>query len=433
MRLRLRRPWDGDREAGSLGVVIAVVLVVSLLASSIAFRSIGSAFISSGRQSSASAVSQADAGLADALYRIDQGAAGTDGHTAFCVRSGDSNCVAGSVPAAPGVGYLATQVSSTDWLVRSEAVVNRQTAAVEGHITQQPAYPFALFGQSSLQLSAASPQFSTYSSSSPASATPGRANPNPSGAVTVGSNGTIACGGPFSGSVTVEYFGTGGVSSTGASPCGTYQSSRADYYLPSVSVPASAGACPGAGVGGGEFGSGIAGAPTALVGGTYLCTSPLSFSGYLNVTGPVQVYLQLDPDLYGPGTSAITIAPGSFINDQADYCASGGTSGCGSSPDLPYSQNLEIFTDDTGQVGNSSGTGFYLGALLYAPNAVLAGDACSSHYYGAVVVGAVSCSTGSPSFSYDASLAGVYGPWTAGSYSQINPSDFDAAMAAAHL
>ena len=414
-----------------MAVVIAVVLVVSLLASAMAFRSVGSAFIAGGRQSGASAVSQADAGLADALYRIDQGSGGTGGSTSFCVKAGNENCLAGSVPAAPGVSYVASQLSSTDWVVDSLATVNGQTAAVEGHVTQQPAYPFALFGNESLQFAGSTPPaFSTYSSSAPA----GAGNPDTSAPVTVASNGRITCSGAFSGKATVEYFAGGGVTSTGSAgsaPCGTYQSSATRYYVPAVDPPASASACPGGGLGGGYFGSGNAGAPTSLAAGTYLCTSPLNISGYLKVLGPIQIYVVLDQSLYGTGTAAITIAPGSYVNDQADYCAGGGSDSCGGSITLAPSRNLEIFTDDPGEIGHSSGAGFYLGALLYAPKAFLTGDACASHYYGAVVVGGVSCNGGQMTVSYDTALGNLRGPWTAGSYVESQPSTFKNAMTAA--
>lgn len=434
MRL-LRRPPSEELERGSMIVVLAVILVVSVIGSAIAFHSIGSAFVSTGQQSNASALSLADAGLADALYRIDQGSTGTGGGTAFCVRAGDAKCVATAVPAAPGVSYLATEVSGTDWRVQSLGSMHGQTAAVQEDITEQPAYPFALFGRDSLQLDwSAAPSFSTYSSSSPA-ATTGQLNPNPAGALTLGSNGTVTCNGSLGTAVTVDYFGSGGVTSTGMAPCGTYVSSPTDYVLPTVTAPASAGTCPGTGVGGSELGSKTPGAPTSLAAGTYLCTAPVSVNGYLDVLGPVQLYIRLDPSLYGAGTALLDVTPGSWINDQSDYCAGGGTTGCTGSQDLPSSANLVVLTGNTGQIGDETGSGFYLGAVLYAPNAYLAADACSSHYYGAVVVAGVTCGGSGPqgSVSYDTALSGVYGPWAAGPYTQIDPSTFGAAMSASGL
>ena len=209
------------------------------------------------------------------------------------------------------------------------------------------------------------------------------------------------------------------------------QRSKNRYYLPSPVAPASAGACPGAGVGGADFGSGISGAPGTLAAGTYVCTTPITVSGILDVSGPVLLYVDLSSSTYGPGSPAITITPGSYVNDQADYCVNGGSSGCSSAPNLPDSQDLELFVDGTGQFGVTSGSAFYLGGIVYAPHVSLMGDACSSHYYGSVVVNSLDC-RGGPALdiSYDTGLADVYGPWTEGSYTQIDPAAFYAAMTA---
>lgn len=422
---------DEDRERGSMIVAVTIILILTLVGSMIAARSVGAAFVSSGQQHVDAAVSEADAGLADAVYRLNQGSAGSGGGTAFCVRPGDDKCVAASVPAAPDVSYLATQVNATDWLVESIATVRGQTAAVEGHVTRQQAYPFALFGSGSLDLNGSpGPSFGTYTSTSPLTAGP-PANPTPGG-TTVGSNGTITCSGSLGTGMILAYYGGGGVSSTGSSACGTYRSSKDRFYLFDPQAPSGAGACPGTGVGGGEFGSAIAGAPTILAAGTYLCTVPVTIDGRLDVSGPVQLYVRLDPSTYGSGTAPVTIAPGSYVNDQADYCAASG--GCDGSPDLPDSQSLEILTDDPGGIGVTAGGGFYLGAVLYAPNAYLAGDACSSHFYGTVVVDHLSCGARvGIDVSYDTGLADVYGPWAAGSYTQINPSTFETALTASGL
>jgi hypothetical protein len=418
---RLSNRAAQDPERGSLVIALLVILVLGMLASMVTERAIGSAFISRGHQDTDAAISQADAGLADALYRIDQGAAGTGSGGAFCVAAGDSHCLAASVPAAPGVSYFARQVTDTDWRVESRATVGQATGAVEGHVTDQPMYPFALFGDASLDLGAAGPQtFSSYSPSSPA----GQANPDPNGATSIGSNGTITCSGPLGGNVTVAYYGSGGVTSTGTTGCGTYQSNPTRYFTGDPSAPTGALPCPGVGPSGSELGTGF-GAPVTLAAGTYVCNVSISLSGRLNPTGPVQLYV------VGSGTPVITVASGSYINDQADYCAGGGTDGCSSAPFLPSSQNLEIFTNSTGTIGASTGSGFYLGAVLDAPNASLTGNACSSHYYGAVIVGEGTCSQ--MTVNYDQSLSTVYGPWAAGSYTQITPSTFTSGMAATGL
>lgn len=434
MRFRVRPSHDGER--GSLLIAMTVILILGLLGGVITARAIGSAFISAGHQNAASAVSQADAGLADALYRIDQGTTGTGTGTSFCVKAGDSKCLAASVPAASGDSYLATQVSSTNWLVRSMATVKGQTAAVQSYVTEQPQYPFVLFGNSSLNFNGlASEAFSTYDPTAVASSS----NPNGSGGVSIGSNGSITCNGGLGNNVAVVYYGTGGVASSGTTPCGTYQSYPNLFYLPTPAAPSGPLPCPGlsatvGGVGVDELGTGYAGAPVTLSAGTYLCTTPVAMSGSLNVSGAVQLFIILDPSQYGSATAALTVAPDSYINDTSDYCTNGGSSGCHPTPDLPSSQNFAILTNSTGTIGNSNGDGFYMGAILYAPNASITENGCKSHYYGTVVIGEITCNGGPHLYvSYDSTLSTVYGPWTPGQYTQINPSTFMSAMTASGL
>ena len=428
-----------DSERGSMVVALAVILILSLLGATITMRAVGAAFVSAGHQNAASAVGQADAGLADALFRIDQGTAGTGTGTAFCVKAADPKCLASAVPAAPGVSYVANQVSTTDWRVDSTATVNGQTAAVQGDITEQPAYPFVLFGKRSLGFNGiATEAFSTYDPSDPA----GSSNPNGSGNVSIGSNGSITCNGGLGSNVAVVYYGSGSVASSGTSPCGGYQSYPNLYYLPTPTAPTNALPCPGlAGTmtSGGtqysvsEFGTGYAGAPSTIVGGTYLCTTPVAMSGVVTVLGSVQLNIILDSS-FGSTTPALTIIRGSYVNDASDACAAGAITACHPTPNLPASQNLQILTNSTGTVGNDNGQGYYLGAVLYAPLASLTQDGCKSYYYGTLIVGELTCNGGPHLFvSYDSTLSTVYGPWTPGAYTQVNPATFTSAMAASGL
>lgn len=424
---------EPERDAGQLTIALSVILVLGLLGSVITARAIGAAFISSGHQHSAAAVSQADAGLADALYRIDRGSTGTG--TAFCVEAGNAKCVASSIPAAPGDSYLATQVSSTDWLVESSATVDGQTAAVQGHVTETSQYPFALFGNASLDFNGpASAALSTYDPTQPS----GSSNPDANGAVSIGSNGSIVCTASLSTAATVDYYGAGGVSSTGGSSCGSYQKYPDLYSIATPTAPSTAQPCPGVpgtvgGVGVEELGSLYAGAPSQLVAGTYLCTAPVAINGVLKTFGPVQLDIILDDSSqYGSTTPALTIEPGSYVNDMADYCANGGTSGCDTPPGLPTSQNLQILTNSTGTIGNATG-GYYFGGIIYAPNAALSQNGGTSHYYGSVTVGSLAGRGAHLYFSYDTTLSSDYGPWSPGLYTEIDPSTFTAAMAAAGL
>lgn len=416
---RLLTTRRGD-ERGSLIVATMIILVVFTLGTAMAYRVIGAESIVLSTQNSASAVSLADAGVADALFRLDQGPAGTGSGSYFCVKAGDSNCAASAVPGAPGVSYVATQVSASQWTVKAMAVSHNGTAAVQETVTRTPSYPFALFGNTSLTFNGdASAAFSTYSSSSPISSASGNPNPNSGGDVAIGSNGTITCNGGLGSNVEVAYYGTGGVGSIQDSSCGSYQKFTTKYYLAPPTAPSGSSECPNLG----QLGSGIPGAPTTLAAGTYLCTIPVTISGTLDVGGPVSLYIILDPSVYNSTTSALTIIRGSYVNDQADYCANGGSGACSPKPDLPNSQDLQIFSNSTGTFGNDNGQGYYFGGIIYAPDASLTGDGCKSQYYGSLVINTLTCNGGPHlAVSYDSSLSSLYGPWTPGGYTQIDPS-----------
>ncbi len=91
-------------------------------------------------------------------------------------------------------------------------------------------------------------------------------------------------------------------------------------------------------------------------------------------------------------------------------------------------------SNSTGTFGNDPGNGYYLGAVVYAPNASFTQDACKSHYYGSLVINSLTCDGGPHLYvSYDSSLTTLYGPWAAGAYTQINPATFRAAMSASGL
>jgi hypothetical protein len=142
------------------------------------------------------------------------------------------------------------------------------------------------------------------------------------------------------------------------------------------------------------------------------------------VTGQVKLYVILDPSLYGPGTTAITITSGSYVNDQSDYCAANiGAAGCTPTPDLPSAQSFEVFSNTTGSVGGYSGSGYWLGGILYAPTASLTQDGCKSVYYGSLIISTLTCDGGPHlTINYDNALQTVYGPWFVSGYTQISPS-----------
>ncbi len=408
-------------EGGSIIIAVLIMFVLVTISSAMAYRVIGNQNLVVTRQNTSAGVAAADAGISDALFRLDQGSAYEGNGSEFYVKSTsmcstDRRCVGQSIAGAPGVSYVARQLTSSKWVIESTGTVRGKVGAVQETVTRSQEYPFALFGNTSLTFNGnASVAFSTYNSSAVASSS----NPNSGGDVAIGSNGTITCNGGLGSNVTAAYYGTGGIGSLSSS-CGTPESFSYVYDLPTPTAPSPSLGCPD----NGNLGSGISGASTVLSAGTYLCTVPVNISGLLEVSGPVSLYIILDPSTYGSSTNALTIARNSYVNDMSDYCAANSTaSGCSPTPDLPISEDLQILTNSTGTVGNDNGQGYDFGGILYAPQASLTQDGCKSQYYGSLTINTLTCNGGPHLFvSYDSQLSSLYGAWTAGDYAVISPS-----------
>lgn len=440
----LRRPPE---ERGNIIVAVAIIMVLFMLCSVAAERAIGNAQIVSNRQSNQIGVASADAGVADALFRLDQGAP-----TTFCSNSSRSNCTMNFTASgtAPGVQYVATRVDSSHWTIQAEGMVNGVYGAVQEKVVRSALYNFALFGASGLDFSGTNASgFGTYSSNQALSGN----NPNNSGPVQIGSNGTIDCHGGLPNNVTAVYYSKGGGVTGG---CGS-SANPSLYQVPLPVAPTSQGAassappfnCPN----NGQLGSNLG--LSNLPAGTYLCTQPISISGNLSIAGGYSnsesdgssgadqdacdpsgydhdtdadiacLYVILDPSTYGSGTTAVDIQTGSSNTCPTTSCVNVNPTLSAGTPSgtLPDSEQLQVLTNSTGSVGDSNGHGFYFGGILYAPQAQLVGNGCKSTFYGAAVINTLYCH-GSPNFSvyYDSGLTSLYGPWTTNGYTQISPN-----------
>ena len=413
------------REDGNIIIAMIIILIVTSIGTAVAARELGDQTIVVSRQHTASALATANAGVSDALFRLDQGPSAEGSGTQFYVDptctpgAAPTPCVANTVPgiaAGATVEYVANQISVTEWTIDSVGTVGTQTAAVHEVVTRGTKYPFALFANSALTFNGnASGSFSTYSDT----ATESSSNPNSSGTVAIGSNGSITCNGGIGTNVQADYYNTGSVSSISGS-CGTPQSFNTTYYLPPASASGLATNCPHSG----QLGSGYGLTTLTAESIPYVCRTPVSISGNLEVSGSVTLYIDLSGNSsYNSSTSALTIATPSYVNDMYDYCqATPGDPGCAGPQDLPNAENLQILVDSPGQVGFDNGHGYYFGGILYAPQAYLTEDGCKSEYYGAVTINTLTCNGGPHlSVSYDSTLSSLYGNWAVSGYAQVNP------------
>lgn len=435
---RLMRSRD---ERGSLIIALAVIFVLILISSSIAVELVGNQENVLAKSNSAASVSAADAGLSDAVFRLDQ-MTPSSSSTSFCMNAtGTSSCTTPPTNLT-GVSYLAkpTNSAGTTWTIESKATVNRLVGAVEETASYTAEYPFAVFGNSGLDFNGSSSNglgvysdSSTSSSSNPDTSTSDCSGSTTSSCVQVGSNGPIKCAGGLASNVTEVYYTGGG----GASKCANPVADANKFTLTVPIAPTSGSplTCPGKKTTDSkgdtiyELGSGFSGAPTSIGATgqayTYYCNdAAVDISGTLSVAGTVQLYIILDSSTDSTfitnGVQTLSIAGGSEVN--ATFDGSSGLPPSGTT--LPAAKNLQILTNSTGSVGNSNGSHAYtLGGILYAPEANLVGDGCKSAYYGSLTINTLTCN-GGPHLQvyYDNSLGTLYGPPSISGYSQVNPS-----------
>ncbi len=143
----LRRPARG--EDGNLIIAMMIILVITTIATAAVFREIGDQTIVVTKQQTASALATANAGLSDALFRLDQGTAAEGSGTQFYVDTTSSTGCSGACvgTALPGVGakasvkYVANQISPTEWTIDSLGTVGQQNAAVHEVVSRNCQVP----------------------------------------------------------------------------------------------------------------------------------------------------------------------------------------------------------------------------------------------------------------------------------------------------
>lgn len=406
----------GDTERGSLIVAVTVLMVVVALISVLSITVMGNQLVVLSRQNTSTGIAAADAGLSDALFRIDQIqqypptylAPGCFVVTSGTPASGCSKVGSGVSGLGPGASakYVATYNAGDTWTILAAGTVHGATAAVSETLSRSAQYPYAIFGNSGLT-------FDGRSSGNVGTYTPGLAagSENANGAVEIGSNGTISCKGGLTGNVSYSIWSGGGGVSNGTDPsCQSASTANLSvspklYNLVIPATPSTATPCPNSCA----LGSGNS-YPT-LAGGIYYYNHGISLNGTLSVTGPVQIYQTLatsDPAYTG---TAIGITQNSAIN----YAPAPAT--------LPDATNLEIFSNSAGNVGDNSGLGYTFSGLLFAPDASLTQNGCKSVYYGALFINTLTCN-GGPNLTvwYDANFRAVMGPWQTSDFAQIAPS-----------
>jgi hypothetical protein len=423
-------------EQGSLVVVLSIILVLVLLSSLLFIRIIGNNEIIRARQNTFSGVTGANAGLSDALFRLDQGGTEVTGTTTgvFCYNPSDSNCTVtvntSTSPQLNGVEYVARTVpagtppaSASEWIV--QAIGQAQTGfhgAVQETLTRTSKFLYALFASKQLTITGNSTNNVDWGTYTPGGPVTQCSNTSTTPCVYIGSNGQVSCSGPSPASVIGVFFNGG--SGGGSDSCGTPSPQNTTYKVPVQEPPAHPTPlpCPN----GGNMGS--TNGYATIQPGTYLCSQPINIAGTLTV-GTCSPAGSCDPNVYlyvmtgSTSQNFMTVAADSQINTSITYSSLSGGGGPPAGSVTPNSQLFQLYTDSSGNLTTNGNHGFVYGGILYAPNAYLTANGCKSYFMGAVVINTYTCHGGpNLAFYYDSNLSTDYGPWQVSGYQQINPS-----------
>jgi hypothetical protein len=251
-------------ERGSIVVAVLVMLILMLLALGTLTRTLGALSHAAKTENYNGALGVADAGLSDALFRIDQQ---TSSSYSFCVGS-DPSCNLSSLSSVSGAQYRAlvpdypnTAVQDpNEFVVQSEGILKGVPHAIQATIVRDEAAQFAAFAVTSITLNG-------HGSNASISDGP------------IGSDGSITCNGGGNDGTDQQVFGGGSNNCPiPIAPPGSYQpqapaqtcpASGFSFMAPCVPSGATMQACPA----GNTFVTGTYNP------GVYECLGDVSFSG----------------------------------------------------------------------------------------------------------------------------------------------------------
>jgi hypothetical protein len=403
-------------EEGSIIVALSVIMILTGLAIAVLSRTMAAQDSAQDHQAFNAALGGGDAGVADALLRIDQFGTSTP-PSQFCVGA-SASCSATSVPGSPGTQYVATYDSASDVItVRSKGTSSGRTHSVEARIKRTFLFPFAIFGKSELRFNGNSAgNVYTVDASGVTVSSP---------MAVAGSNGTIECKGGGGGQKNTVYPG-GNVDVACNNP--TYLDSGSYNPLPPVAqadcstvpkntpkqpcYPGTVENCPA-----------VAGVlPKTLVPGQYLCRTSVRFqSGVTEVSssstngGVVDLFV-----IPSSGTANVLFDDDANINFDDKNTASTSDDTEGDPTKLRvYLSGAGLFEPDKG--GAHAGT--FVG-IAYAPQASMTSNGCKEIWRGSILFNTLTCN-GGPNLTvkYDTRVAALTDQnWAVANYYEIASS-----------
>jgi len=177
------RPVDADEEGAALVMAVIVMIVLATLSTAVLARTLSVLnFVRQGQDYDA-ALAAADAGVADALFKIDQTA--------------PASWTASGATGGGTFEYWSKKISDTQYVVSSIGTVGASKHGVQVRVTRTAQFPYALFSSLPLTLDGA------------ASAGPVKVAFyafTGTERVRVGSNATVVCNGPLPDNVIVDWY-----------------------------------------------------------------------------------------------------------------------------------------------------------------------------------------------------------------------------------
>ena len=391
--MRQLRPTRHD-ERGSLIIAMGVIMILLMLSAVVLARTISSMASVRQDQDFSAALAQADAGLSDSLFRIDQFA--TNDITSFCVGA-DIKCYPMTVPGAPVAQYRAIKVNSDTMTVTALGIVNRRPHAIQATVSRSPRYPFAIFGNGDVTFNG--------NGSGTIQATLPDGSLDPNRLADTASNNTVTChSGGQEGDQQVSYKNSWNGCPTPTPGVGT--------YLPKDPVVASS--CPSPNTNAppvpcvpvtGVSACPVNGVFATVVTGTYYCTGDVTFAsaGPITVIGSFQLFV-----IPTQGTANVGFA-GTTINSGGD----------------PRNFVVHVAGAGTVDMGNGAHNATITG-VIDAPSAQITSNGCKMDLTGALVIGTFTCN-GGPNLTvhYDSRLQTLTSQdWTVRNYSEIPSGQF---------
>jgi hypothetical protein len=386
----MRLSQERDDSGSAMIIAVTVVLVITTLSLGMLARSLNGLSTARRQQDFAGALGAADAGLSDALFRLDQ--VGVGAVSGFCV---GPSCTVGALPDHPGVIYKATVVDNNTMTIRSRGTVNGIPHAMEATIRRDGAYPFAIFGNSSLTFNGNSGgNIYSVDASGTTVATP---------EADAGSNGTITCNGSSPAQHHVVYSGGSTNCSFPINATGSYTPQDPVTSCPAAPntpttpcLPATYTACPA----GGNF-------PSVVIPAAYYCTSSVTMPSTVSVGagsgngGVVEIFI-----IPSSGTADFNM-PGSDVNVGGD----------------PTKFRVYLAGAGNVVVGNGANAGNFTG-IMFAPNSSMTSNGCKVGWRGALVFNTATCNGGPHlSVQYDTRVAAlVQQNWSVHNYHEIPSS-----------